>query len=338
MQIKTVQSDLTLEKLIYFNSFYSLVHAASLIFQASYRCSYHQLDPKVALIMPIFTAVWCFVELFRLRLGSFGNRNESVRGCGRCSAALKWGQAHLPLLGNAPHPLATLFHPHPFPPSVCTQVPELSAFLVLTYLPQLPVIVWLSFVSYPNGVLPLDIATGIVQVAFLLVQGSYAWRTIRAIIGKQTADFIALCQMETASRQEQLGGGGSGSSEGALFGDAGAMRRRRARGGTSGSSRNLGLGESRGSAGSLSPQQQQQQQSALESSSAQANTSAFPVLPPLPPQHGSSTIAALAASREAALTSSTATSMSSTRQAAVPSLSLLLLKEARKSLAAASSA
>ena len=86
MQIKTVQSDLTLEKLIYFNSFYSLVHAASLIFQASYRCNYHQLDPKVALIMPIFTAVWCFVELFRLRLGSFGNRNESVRGCGRCAA------------------------------------------------------------------------------------------------------------------------------------------------------------------------------------------------------------------------------------------------------------
>ena len=178
-------------------------------------------------------------------------------------------------------------------------MPELSAFLVLTYLPQLPVIVWLSFVSYPNGVLPLDIATGIVQVAFLLVQGSYAWRTIRAIIGKQTADFIALCQMETASRQEQQGSGGSGSSEGALFGDAGAMRRRRARGGTSGSSRNLGLGESRGSAGSLSPQQQQQQQqqSALESSSAQVNTSAFPALPPLPPQHGSSTIAALAASR-----------------------------------------
>lgn len=78
LAIKNVQSDLVLEKLIYFNTYYSLVHGACLIFQTSYRCGYLKLDDKVALIMPIFTALWCFVEFFRLRLGSYGNKCESV--------------------------------------------------------------------------------------------------------------------------------------------------------------------------------------------------------------------------------------------------------------------
>ena len=80
LRVRTVQSDLTLEKLIYFNSFYSLLYGLALLFQTCYKMTYLQLDTKVAMIMPIFTALWIFVELFRLRLGSFGNRCESVRG------------------------------------------------------------------------------------------------------------------------------------------------------------------------------------------------------------------------------------------------------------------
>ena len=79
LQIKQVQSDLALEKLIYFNTFYSLVYGATLIFQTAFKCAYLRNDDKVALIMPIFTALWCLTELFRLRLGSYGNKRESVR-------------------------------------------------------------------------------------------------------------------------------------------------------------------------------------------------------------------------------------------------------------------
>ena len=79
LQIRQVQSDLALEKLIYFNSFYSLVYGATLVFQTAFKCAYLRNDEKVALIMPIFTALWCLTEFFRLRLGSFGNKRESVR-------------------------------------------------------------------------------------------------------------------------------------------------------------------------------------------------------------------------------------------------------------------
>ncbi len=79
LSVRIVLSDLALEKLIYFNKYYSIVFAASLIFQTSFKVGFHRVDSKAALIIPIFTALWCLVEIFRLRLGSFGNRCESVR-------------------------------------------------------------------------------------------------------------------------------------------------------------------------------------------------------------------------------------------------------------------
>ena len=274
LAIKNVQSDLVLEKLIYFNTYYSLVYGACLIFQTSFRCGYLKLDDKVALIMPIFTVLWCFVEFFRLRLGSFGNKCESVSCV--CAPAP-------PLQRSAR--LST----HASPSLTTWQVPELSAFLVLIYLPQLPVVIWLSFVSYPDGVLPLDLASGIPQLIFLVAQASYAWRAIRTIIGKQTADFVTLCQLETATRQADVLVGGAGGAEAGEAG--GAIRRRKVRpAGLGGSSRNLlGPGDSRVSdAGTGSPFQQPP-----SNSPGGPPLGATASLPPLPPGG----TAALAASR-----------------------------------------
>ena len=160
---------------------------------------------------------------------------------------------------------------------------------MLIYLPQLPVVIWLSFVSYPDGVLPLDLASGIPQLVLLAAQASYAWRAIRTIIGKQTADFVTLCQLETAARQADVLVGGAGGAEAGEAG--GAIRRRRVRPGLGGSSRNLlGPGDSRASdAGTGSPLQQ------LPSSSpgGAPPLAATASLPPLPPGG----TAALAASR-----------------------------------------
>jgi transmembrane protein 17 len=46
------------------------------------------------------------------------------------------------------------------------KVPELSAFWLLTILPQLPVVVFLCFVQ--PGAVPLDVASGIFMAAFLV--------------------------------------------------------------------------------------------------------------------------------------------------------------------------
>ena len=153
---------------------------------------------------------------------------------------------------------------------------------MLIYLPQLPVVVWLNFVNYPDGAMPLDIGIGIIQVCFLVVQGSYAWRAIRTIIGKQTADFITLCQLEaTKQRQEALDAANAAAAPGV---DAALRRRKR---GLGASSRNLGFAggadtasEADASMSSLLRQPPMADSPGLAASALQATTSSLPPLPP----------------------------------------------------------
>lgn len=77
--------------------------------------------------------------------------------------------------------------PHP-------QVPEASAFWLLTLLPQVPAVLFLTF-AQPMG-LPLDTAAGILQVIVTLAQLHYGFHVVRTFIRKQTLDFYRLCVEE----------------------------------------------------------------------------------------------------------------------------------------------
>jgi hypothetical protein len=110
------------------------------------------------------------------------------------------------------------------------QVSGLAAFLVLTLLPQLPLVVWICFMSLPDGAYPLDVAVGILQAGLLLAEAREAWAAIRVLIGKQTADFIQVLQLEGEARRAAEAAAAASREEAA----AAAARRRRG-GGSRGS-------------------------------------------------------------------------------------------------------
>ncbi len=110
----------------------------------------------------------------------------------------------------------------------------LAAFLVLTVLPQLPLVVWLCFMSLPDGAYPLDVAVGVLQVVLLLAELRVGWAAIRALIGKQTADFIQVVQLEAASRLAAEAAAAASRDEAVA-----AARRRRGAGGSRGSAHSV---------------------------------------------------------------------------------------------------
>ena len=74
------------------------------------------------------------------------------------------------------------------------QVPEISAFLLVTFFPCLPAICYLSF--FQEHAYPFDAIAGIIMLLLLAVEfviGSMAWNKL---IVRQTAQFYRLCQEE----------------------------------------------------------------------------------------------------------------------------------------------
>ena len=67
---------------------------------------------------------------------------------------------------------------------------------MLTLLPQLPIVVWLGFVHFPDGARPFDVAIALPMIAILIAELWFAWRAVGAFIRKQTAEFYRLCQSE----------------------------------------------------------------------------------------------------------------------------------------------
>jgi hypothetical protein len=218
LEFQRLQSSVPLAKLLYFNGLYSLPFGAALVFQAAYKLSANVITAKSRVAVPILTAMWCLLELPRLRFGRSGNLSENVR-------------VPLVLFCSRARPAAPLFTlPSPTHPRSPRQVSALAAFLVLTVLPQLPLVVWLCFMSLPDGTYPLDVAVGILQVGLLLAELRVGWAAIRALIGKQTADFIQVIQLEAAARRAAEAAAAAGRDEAAA-----AARRRRGAGGSRGS-------------------------------------------------------------------------------------------------------
>jgi hypothetical protein len=92
-----------------------------------------------------------------------------------------------------------------FPPRPQTQVPELSAFWLLTILPQLVIVVYMSFAQQSVPV-PLDVAVGIPMVAFLLLELRHGFTTVRGFIRKQTSDFYRSVAEEALAKETEARG------------------------------------------------------------------------------------------------------------------------------------
>lgn len=77
------------------------------------------------------------------------------------------------------------------------QVPTLSAFWLLTILPQLPLVAWMSFYQWETAmVLKLDNVVGAIMILILLLELYFGIGTVRTLIRNQTADFYHLVLQE----------------------------------------------------------------------------------------------------------------------------------------------
>lgn len=83
-------------------------------------------------------------------------------------------------------------------------VPELSAFWLLSIIPQLPGIIYLSFFQTPGIIFPLDVALGIPMSALIGLEVLVSYDTIRSFIHNQTTDFLRLCQLEGIERATMI--------------------------------------------------------------------------------------------------------------------------------------
>lgn len=82
LRVVPVGSFVSFQKALYFNGFFSLLFGASLVAQCIYKLTYVMLAQPARIYLPVLTAFWCLIEVLRLRVGSAGNLNESVRGGG----------------------------------------------------------------------------------------------------------------------------------------------------------------------------------------------------------------------------------------------------------------
>lgn len=109
----------------------------------------YQVDEEFRIVSPILLGVFTLVELGRIRLGFVGNLRERVR-LGACPAAAS---------ALALRRLTTC----------CSQIPELSAFLLLTCFPTLGLIVFLTFIQMP--MLPYEPIIGFPLLLMLVSRG-----------------------------------------------------------------------------------------------------------------------------------------------------------------------
>ncbi|CAE7365445.1 tmem17a, partial [Symbiodinium sp. KB8] len=74
------------------------------------------------------------------------------------------------------------------------RVPELAAFVLLTVFPQIPIMLLLGFIAVDR--VPADAVTAAPQLVFLLLEAVVSFRTVRALMRKQTAEFFRACQTD----------------------------------------------------------------------------------------------------------------------------------------------
>jgi hypothetical protein len=67
------------------------------------------------------------------------------------------------------------------------QLPELAAFLLLTFFPQVFTVLYLGFLQ--EIILPADVTLGTIMLTFVIVEIVLVWRYMRCIITRQTALF-----------------------------------------------------------------------------------------------------------------------------------------------------
>ena len=150
MRTEEVGSSLSLQALIYFNIFYSVMYAIMGCALLVHRMTVYKVDSFYGLLMPVVFAAWACFEPFRLLSGWFGNLNEKV--------------------------------------------PSLFVFVVLSAFPQLPCMVFMTFVQRPF--FPFDMASGLPMLLFLVIQLILSWLSLRRLIGRRTATFFQLIQQE----------------------------------------------------------------------------------------------------------------------------------------------
>eukprot|EP00753_Platysulcus_tardus_P021132 PLAT8639.1.p1 GENE.PLAT8639.1~~PLAT8639.1.p1 ORF type:complete len:288 (+),score=95.38 PLAT8639.1:177-1040(+) len=79
---------------------------------------------------------------------------------------------------------------------------QLSAFLILSGFPQIPAVVYISWLQAQP--LPIEPLLGTIQILFLLVELVLAWKTVKLFIDKQTSLFVRMCHDEQGGAARRL--------------------------------------------------------------------------------------------------------------------------------------
>jgi transmembrane protein 17 len=74
------------------------------------------------------------------------------------------------------------------------RVPQMSAFLLITSFPQIPVAIYLSF--FQEFLFPFDKSAGVLMIVVLVLEMIMGYRALLSLIRRQTAQFYRLCQEE----------------------------------------------------------------------------------------------------------------------------------------------
>jgi hypothetical protein len=71
------------------------------------------------------------------------------------------------------------------------KVPDLLTYLLVTLFPQVPLMLYLSFIQ--ELLFPIDILMGCIMLLGLILQLLFGYSTLRVLIANQTAQFLRLC-------------------------------------------------------------------------------------------------------------------------------------------------
>ena len=85
------------------------------------------------------------------------------------------------------------------------KVPQLCAFLLLTFFPQIPCTVFLAFLQSRH--MPVEKPLNYVMLAFELVEICISYCAVKVFIQKQTASFFRLCQEQRTQGDDSLDDG-----------------------------------------------------------------------------------------------------------------------------------
>jgi len=72
------------------------------------------------------------------------------------------------------------------------KVPQLCAFLLLTFFPQIPCTIFLAFLQSRH--MPVEKPLNYVMLAFEVIEIGISYHAVKVFIRKQTASFFRLCQ------------------------------------------------------------------------------------------------------------------------------------------------